>query len=233
FELSSSQTFRQPSTVEPVGLHSLSWSSGNHRWSGDQAPITLSHKPIIQPVPRRSSLIDKGNLLIPNVLAHMIQQVIHAIRHVQRPDESLRTAKSCRDTLFVHIQSGKHIIFPGYKRLVFHLVTPVDNGFYLNHCTRALAVRTDIPHTSLNLNVIITTTPQASRAVLQATSTVPIVITGFDPVRIGLAKSLAQPGGNLTGLSSNAGSGMMGKRLELLKEAFPNVKIVGLLTTPT
>jgi len=26
----------------------------------------------------------------------------------------------------------------------------VDNGFYLNHCTRALAVRTDIPHTSLN-----------------------------------------------------------------------------------
>ena len=77
------------------------------------------------------------------------------------------------------------------------------------------------------------TTPQASRAVLQATSTVPIVITGFDPVRIGLAKSLAQPGGNLTGLSSNAGSGMMGKRLELLKEAFPNVKIVGLLTTPT
>ena len=86
---------------------------------------------------------------------------------------------------------------------------------------------------ALNLNVILTTTPQASRAVLQATSTVPIVITGFDPVRIGLAKSLAQPGGSLTGLSSEAGSGMTGKRLELLKEAFPNVKIVGVLTTPT
>jgi putative ABC transport system substrate-binding protein len=85
---------------------------------------------------------------------------------------------------------------------------------------------------ALNLNVILTTTPQASRAVLQATSTVPIVITGFDPVRIGLAKSLAQPGGNLTGLSSEAGSGMTGKRLELLKEAFPSVKIVGLLMNP-
>jgi putative tryptophan/tyrosine transport system substrate-binding protein len=86
---------------------------------------------------------------------------------------------------------------------------------------------------TLNLNVILTTTPQASRAVVQATSTVPIVITGFDPVRIGLAKSLAQPGGNLTGLSSEAGSSMPGKRLELLKEAFPNIKIVGLLTSPT
>ena len=86
---------------------------------------------------------------------------------------------------------------------------------------------------ALNLNVILTTTPQASRAVLQATKTIPIVITGFDPVRIGLAKSLAQPGGNLTGLTSQAGSGMTGKRLELLKEAFPNVKIVGLLMNPT
>jgi putative tryptophan/tyrosine transport system substrate-binding protein len=86
---------------------------------------------------------------------------------------------------------------------------------------------------TLNLNVILTTTPQASRAVVQATSTVPIVITGFDPVRIGLAKSLALPGGNLTGLSSEAGSLMPGKRLELLKEAFPNIKIVGLLTSPT
>ena len=86
---------------------------------------------------------------------------------------------------------------------------------------------------ALNLNVTLTTTPQASRAVLQATKTIPIVITGFDPVRIGLAKSLAQPGGNLTGLTSQAGSGMTGKRLELLKEAFPNVKIVGLLMNPT
>src|SRR5512134_3682442 len=52
---------------------------------------------------------------------------------------------------------------------------------------------------ALKLDVILTTTPQASRAVHQATGTIPIVSTGFDPVRLGLAKSLAQPGGNLTG----------------------------------
>jgi putative ABC transport system substrate-binding protein len=52
-------------------------------------------------------------------------------------------------------------------------------------------------------------------------------------VRFGLAKSLAQPGGNLTGLTSNAGPGITGKRLELLKETFPKIKIVGVLTNLT
>ena len=85
---------------------------------------------------------------------------------------------------------------------------------------------------ALNLDVILTTTPQASRAVHQASSTIPIVATGFDPVRIGLAKSLAQPGGNLTGLTSDAGPGMTGKRIELLKEAFPKISIVGILLNP-
>ena len=85
---------------------------------------------------------------------------------------------------------------------------------------------------ALNLDVIRTTTPQASRAVHQASSTIPIVATGFDPVRIGLAKSLAQPGGNLTGLTSDAGPGMTGKRIELLKEAFPKISIVGILLNP-
>src|SRR5215475_15386780 len=121
FQLSSTQTFRQGFTVEPIGLHPLSWSSGDHRWSGDQAPIPLSRQPIIQPVHRGSSLIGKGHLLIRKVVAYMVQQVLHFIRHAQGSDESLMTAKSCRDALFVHVQSGKHIILPGDKRLVSHL----------------------------------------------------------------------------------------------------------------
>src|SRR5688572_6370347 len=72
FELSPAQTLGQSAAVKPVGLHSVSWSSGDHRWSGDHAAITVSRKPIIQPVPRRSSLIDKGNPLIGKVLAHVI-----------------------------------------------------------------------------------------------------------------------------------------------------------------
>src|SRR4029453_16356806 len=121
FRLSSTQTFRQSFTVEPIGLHPLSWSSGDHRWSGDQARISLSRQPIIQPVPRWSSLIDKGHLLIRKVVAYMVQQVLHFIRHAQGSDESLVSTKSCRDALFVHVQSGKHIILPGDKCLVSHL----------------------------------------------------------------------------------------------------------------
>jgi putative tryptophan/tyrosine transport system substrate-binding protein len=83
---------------------------------------------------------------------------------------------------------------------------------------------------ALNPDAILTTTPQASRALVQASSAIPIIMTGFDPVRIGLVNSLAQPGRNLTGLTSDAGPGMIGKRLELLKESFPKIKIVGMLS---
>lgn len=83
---------------------------------------------------------------------------------------------------------------------------------------------------SLNPGVILTTIPLASRAVLKATSTIPVVAVGAgDPVRDGLAKSLARPGGNLTGLSSNAGPGMAGKLLELLKDTVPKLGVVALL----
>jgi putative ABC transport system substrate-binding protein len=47
-----------------------------------------------------------------------------------------------------------------------------------------------------------------------------------------LVKSLAHPGGNVTGLSSSAGPEMMGKRLDLLKDAFPKVTAVAMLWNP-
>jgi putative ABC transport system substrate-binding protein len=85
----------------------------------------------------------------------------------------------------------------------------------------------------LNVDVILTTVPQASRAVLQATSTISIVVVGAgDPVLDGLVKSLARPGGNLTGLSSNAGPGMVGKQLELLNESVPKISVVAMLWNP-
>jgi putative tryptophan/tyrosine transport system substrate-binding protein len=83
------------------------------------------------------------------------------------------------------------------------------------------------------VEVILTTTPFGNRAALKATSKIPIVSIGAgDPVALGMAKTLAHPGGNLTGLSSTAGPGMMGKRLELLKEAFPKTVSVSYLWNP-
>ena len=60
------------------------------------------------------------------------------------------------------------------------------------------------------------------RAAMNATKTIPIVMmgSGVDPVQGGLVKSLARPGGNVTGVT-NLSRELGGKRLELLKEAVP------------
>jgi putative ABC transport system substrate-binding protein len=74
-------------------------------------------------------------------------------------------------------------------------------------------------------------TPQALAA-KQATRTLPIVFTAApDPVTDGLVTSLARPGGNVTGLS-NIAPELVGKRLELLKQAVPGVSRVAVLWHP-
>jgi putative ABC transport system substrate-binding protein len=74
---------------------------------------------------------------------------------------------------------------------------------------------------------------QTVRAAMNATKTIPIVMTGRgpDPVEAGLVQSLARPGGNVTGvtlLSRDLG----GKRLEVLKEVAPKVTRVAVLYDP-
>ena len=68
------------------------------------------------------------------------------------------------------------------------------------------------------------------RAAKNATEAIPIVMTGTggDPVEAGLIESLARPGGNVTGIT-NLTRELAGKRLELLKEAVPDVVIVGVI----
>jgi putative ABC transport system substrate-binding protein len=66
-------------------------------------------------------------------------------------------------------------------------------------------------------------------AAKEATQTIPVVFVagGGDPVGIGLVASLAQPGGNVTGLSMQLGEGFVGKLVELLKEAAPRISRIG------
>ena len=84
----------------------------------------------------------------------------------------------------------------------------------------------------LKVDVIVTTGPAAILAAKKASATIPIVFAGAaDPVGTGFVSSLARPGGNITGLSIMAPD-LDGKRLELLKEAFPKVARVAFLWQP-
>jgi putative ABC transport system substrate-binding protein len=66
-------------------------------------------------------------------------------------------------------------------------------------------------------------------AVMRATRTIPIVLTGFaDPVGSGVIASLARPGGNITGIAFNAAE-ISAKRVQLLKEVVPNFSRVAVL----
>jgi putative ABC transport system substrate-binding protein len=87
----------------------------------------------------------------------------------------------------------------------------------------------------LNVDVIVTAGPSATRPAKAATVTIPIVITNDnDPVANGFVASLARPGGNITGLSTLSPE-TYGKQLELLKEVVPQlsrVAVVGASAEP-
>src|SRR5207253_526818 len=70
-----------------------------------------------------------------------------------------------------------------------------------------------------------------ARAAKNATSTIPIVAVGGDPVAAGLVASLARPGGNLTGMVFMT-SEMLPKRLELLSELVTQAGVIALLVNP-
>jgi putative tryptophan/tyrosine transport system substrate-binding protein len=82
------------------------------------------------------------------------------------------------------------------------------------------------------VHVIVGAGAPAITAARSATSTIPIVIaTAGDPVGAGFARTLAQPGGNITGLS-DLSSDLGAKLLELLLVAVPKLSNVGVLTNP-
>jgi len=71
--------------------------------------------------------------------------------------------------------------------------------------------------------VIVTNSSELTKIIARTTTTIPIVAITSDPIETGLVSSIARPGGNLTGVSVEAGVGIMHKRLQILKEAIPGV----------
>jgi putative tryptophan/tyrosine transport system substrate-binding protein len=86
---------------------------------------------------------------------------------------------------------------------------------------------------ALKVDVMVSSAYPGTLAAKNATNTIPIIMVGVaDPVRMGLIASLVRPGGNITGLTLLAGTEIVGKHLELLKAAVPNLSRVAVLWNP-
>ena len=107
----------------------------------------------------------------------------------------------------------------------------VEGRWYGDRTDRLPALAAELVR--LKVDVIVAGAAPAPEAAQRATSTIPIVMANYtDPVGSGLAVSLAKPGKNVTGLSTIAPE-LVGKRLQLLKEAVPGISRVAVLWNPT
>jgi putative tryptophan/tyrosine transport system substrate-binding protein len=86
---------------------------------------------------------------------------------------------------------------------------------------------------ALNVDVILAANQQSIAAARRATETIPIVMCGgADPVRAGFVASLAKPGGNITGVTTDYET-LIQKHFELLTEIKPGIKRVGVIHDPS
>ena len=96
---------------------------------------------------------------------------------------------------------------------------------------RLSAMLADLVHKQVA--VIAATNTPAAVAAKSTTTTIPIVFeTGGNPVQLGLVTSLSRPGGNITGVTQSSVE-VAPKRLELLHELLPAVRVMALLVDPT
>jgi putative ABC transport system substrate-binding protein len=106
----------------------------------------------------------------------------------------------------------------------------IERRFSQGQEDRHAAFAAELVHMKVDLIVAVGTT--AARAAKEATSTIPIVVNVGNAERTGLIHSLARPGGNLTGVSSQIGGETAGKNFQLLKEALPELSRVAVLWNP-
>src|SRR5262245_12235131 len=81
----------------------------------------------------------------------------------------------------------------------------------------------------LGVDVIVAGTGQNAHAAQRATTTIPILLVGADPLSTGLVTNLARPGANITGVTMVPGPSVAGKYVQLVKEAVPSISRVAIV----
>src|SRR5215471_241091 len=169
---------------------------------------------------------------VPLILIAVVLLVLGVTAEAQQPKKVprigyLAAASSATDTARIDAfrRGLRELGYEEGKNIV------IEHRYADGHRDRLPALAAELVR--LKVDVIVTTGPTVTRAVKEATVTIPIVMTSDnDPVGNGFVASLARPGGNVTGLS-NLARELSGKRLELLKEIVPRLSRVAVLGTST
>jgi putative tryptophan/tyrosine transport system substrate-binding protein len=105
----------------------------------------------------------------------------------------------------------------------------VEHRFPAEKAKRSQSMAAEL--VELKMDVLVAAGQPPALALQRATATIPIVFVGaYDPIGVGLVNSIARPSGNITGLSL---PDLIGKRLEIFREALPNLSRVVVLINAT
>jgi putative tryptophan/tyrosine transport system substrate-binding protein len=167
---------------------------------------------------------------VPSILVAVILLALGVIAEAQQPTKVPRigfltatSASSQVPRLEAFRQGLKDLGYFEGKNIT------IEYRFAEEKLDRVPSLATELVH--LKVDIIVTGGGTSTRAAKEATVTIPIVM-GFDndPVGSGFVASLAQPGGNITGLSTLSPE-ISGKQLELLKEIVPKLSRVAVFAS--
>ena len=170
---------------------------------------------------RRDFVVVAGALLAP--LAARAQQAgrVFRIGYLSAP-----TRESVEGILQAFLRALRNLGWIEGRNVV------IEYRWAEGHLERLPGLAEDLVRRKVDL--IVAPAASAALAARRATSVIPIVmIFPNDPVGEGLVASLRQPGGNVTGTTNIAISDMLGKRLQILREAVPSVIRVAMVYDPT
>jgi putative ABC transport system substrate-binding protein len=168
---------------------------------------------------------------VPSILVAVVQLAVGVIAEAQQPKSIplvgvlvAGSPSSMATRINAFQQRLRELGYTEGRNIV------VEYHYASGNYDRLAALVTDLVRSKAD--VIVTWAIPVTQRVKDATKTIPVVMAGGgNPVETGLVASLARPGGNITGVATIQNE-LTGKRLELLKEAFPKISRVAMVLNP-